>query len=58
MADQEIRKYTCDYCGYSFTKKVGIAIGDGGPKGVGKKRHVSSQVKCRCGNFLKTWEDK
>lgn len=48
MSDKEERKYNCRFCGRKFKRMVG-SVGDGTNK-------VSSQVKCECGNFIKTWE--
>jgi len=51
MADKELYKYMCRWCGHKFEQEVGEA-GDHHSK-------VVTQVKCkRCGNFLKTWGGK
>ena len=48
MSDKEERKYECGFCGNIFTKLVGKASGAG-------DKPVSSQVQCKCGNFIPTW---
>lgn len=43
------QKYHCGFCGNDFERVVNKSLG-------GKHSAVSTQVKCACGNFLKTWE--
>lgn len=52
------QRYTCSYCGYSFTRSVrrvqGYELGTG--KQSKHKGNVSDSVKCPyCNNYLKTW---
>lgn len=55
MSEKELRKYNCRYCGRTIERYVGSA--GGGFDELGRREQkVSSQVKCDCGNFLKTWD--
>ena len=45
--DKEEKNYECYFCGKKFKKLVG-STGD-------RHHKVSSQVKCECGNFIKTF---
>jgi len=48
--DAELKSYKCRYCGFAFEEMV--------RKGQVAEEAVSTQVKCRCGNFLKTWGEE
>ena len=56
MKKKELKDYYCYWCKNKFQQLVGMALGKGSDGGQGKKRKISSQVKCpKCGNFIKTW---